>query len=193
VLLIKKKKGFELINYVGTTIDDEKIYSLSEEYGIDESGMIVKIDNERDTFVFTKFYADIKIKENTTLDEIRSKIVDLRKAQIDGYLLNLFDFTIDGEEYIQLLRGSSEEEIILEKIKSLPLQHQFFARNKDVIAFLYLSGNSVVIKKDNHLKFHKDNNEEGNKKLMALLKSVSCQFDRYEDYNSLKKSGDLNF
>lgn len=178
---------------IGTTEKDEKIYSLNETYGVDESGMIIEVDHKKDTFIFTKYYINMDIKRNSPIEQMRKKIVNLKKAQIDGYTLNLFDFEMDGVPYIQLIKGSSEEDELLEKIRELPLEHQFFSRNQEAIVFIHIDGNSGIIKKDHRPKFHKNNSEEGNKKLIAILKSISCQFEVYEDLEELKQKGELNF
>ena len=186
------KKG-NTMKCIGRTEKDEKIYSLNDMYGVDESGMIIEVDHKRDTFVFTKYYIDMDIKRNSSIEKMRERIVDLRKAQIDGYTLNLFDFEMDGVPYIQLIKGSPEEDQLSEKIRELPLKHQFFSRNSEAIVFIHIDGNSAIIKKDHRPKFHKDNEEEGNKKLIAILKSISCQFEVYEDLEELKQKGELNF
>ncbi len=178
---------------LGVTENNERIYQLSASYGVDESGMIVEINSENDTFIFSQYYIDMDIKRNSPIEKMRERIVDLRKAQIDGYTLNLFDFEMDGVPYIQLIKGSPEEDQLSEKIRELPLKHQFFSRNSEAIVFIHIDGNSAIIKKDHRPKFHKDNEEEGNKKLIAILKSISCQFEVYADLEALKQKGELNF
>jgi hypothetical protein len=165
---------------LGVTENNERIYELSASYGVDESGMIVEIDNGNDTFIFTKYYVDMSIKRNSPIDE---------------YVLNLFDFTIDGIPYIQMINGSPEEgnSDLAEKIRKLPLKHQFFSRNPEAIVFIHIDGNSAIIKKDHRPKFHKDNSEDGNKKLISILKSISCQFGIYEDFEDLKRRKELDF
>lgn len=178
-----------MIKCIKTTKQNEEIFGLNKTYAIDASGMIIKIDNDKDTFEFTSFYSDTPISEKTTLKDIRNSIVDLKDTIIDGYSLNLIDFELDSIPYIQLIKGSSDEKEVLETIKKIPLKHQFFARNEDTVVFIHHAGDSVIIKKDNKAKFHKDNSESGNKKLTAILKSVSCQFQNYEDFSSLKARG----
>lgn len=178
-----------MIKCIGTSKKSEKIFGINKKYAIDASGMILKIDNENDTFEFTRFYSDTPISEITKLKDIRNSIVDLKNTIIDGYSLNLVDTELDSVPYIQLLKGSSDEKELLERIKQLPLQHQFFARNKEAVVFIHLAGDSVIIREDNKAKFHKENSELGNKKLTAILKSVSCQFEKYEDFSRLKISG----
>ena len=178
---------------LGITENNERIYQLSASYGVDESGMVIEVDKKKDTFVFTKYYIDMDIKRNSPIEKMRERIVDLRKAQIDGYTLNLFDFELNGTHYIQLIKGSPEEDQLSEKIRELPLKHQFFSRNTEAIVFIHIDGNTAIIKKDHRPKFHKDNDEEGNKKLIAILKSISCQFEVYEDLEELKQKGELNF
>lgn len=181
---------------LGVTEKNERIYQLGDSsYGIDESGMIVEIDNGNDTFIFTKYYVDMSIKRNSPIEEIREKIVDLRKVKIDEYVLNLFDFTLDGIPYIQMINGSPEEgnSDLAERIRKLPLKHQFFSRNPEAIVFIHIDGNSAIIKKDHRPKFHKDNSESGNRKLTSILKSISCQFGIYEDFEDLKRRKELDF
>jgi hypothetical protein len=179
---------------IGTNKQGEKIFSMYKKYAIDASGMILKIDNENDTFEFTRFYSDTPINEKTKHKDIRNSIVNLESVAIDGYSLNLVDFELDSVPYLLLIKGSSDEIELLEKIKKLPSKHQFFARNVEVAVFIHCDGNSAIIKKDHLAKFHKDNSEIGNKKLTAILKSVACQFDeKYEDFLKLKSTGQLDF
>lgn len=183
-----------MMEYIGVTKKNEKVYSLNKEYGVDESGMVIKIDNEKDSFIFTKYYIDMEIKRDSSIEEMRKRIVDLRKVSIDGYSLNLFDFELDGVPYIQMIKDSTEEEELTEEIKQLPLKNQFFAKNREAIVFIHIGDSSAIIKKDHRPKFHKDNDEEGNKKLIAILKSISCQFgEKYENFEELKSSGQLDF
>ncbi|MFA9240005.1 MAG: hypothetical protein ACEQSQ_08995 [Candidatus Paceibacteria bacterium] len=183
-----------MMRSIGITEKNEKVYSLSKEFGVDESGMIIKIDNEKDSFIFTKYYIDMEIEKDSSIEEMRSKVIDLRKVSIDGYILNLFDFELDGVPYIQMIKGSSEESELAERISQLPLKNQFFAKNSEAIVFIHIGDSSAIIKKDHRPKFHKDNKEEENKKLIAILKSISCQFgDKYENFEELKSSGQLDF
>ena len=68
---------------LGITKKNERVYQLSNKYGVEESGMVVEINNENDTFVFTKYYIDMDIQRNSSIEEMRNKIVDLRKVKID--------------------------------------------------------------------------------------------------------------
>lgn len=180
---------------LGITKKNERVYQLSNKYGVEESGMVVEINNENDTFVFTKYYIDMDIQRNSSIEEMRNKIVDLRKVKIDNYTLNLLDFSLDEVPYIQWIKGvpEDEENEVLKRVKQIPLKHQFFAKNQEAIVFIYLDGNSAIIKKNYKFKFQKDNDEEGNKKLVSILKSISCQFEVYEDIEELKKKGEINF
>ena len=183
-----------MLAHIGVTKKNEKVYSLSKEFGVDESGMIIKIDNEKDSFIFTKYYIDMEIKKDSSIEEMRSKVIDLRKVSIDGYVLNLFEFELDGIPYIQIINGAPEEEEITKRLKQIPFKNQFFAKNLDAIVFIHIGNSSAIIKKDLRPKFHEDNEEEENKKLVAILKSISCQFgEKYENFEELKSSGQLDF
>jgi hypothetical protein len=183
-----------MLEYIGVTNKNEKVYSLSKEFGVDESGMIIKIDNDKDSFIFTKYYIDMEIKKDSSIEEMRSKVLDLRKVSIDGYVLNLFEFELDGVPYIQVIKGSPEEDELIDRVKELPLKNQFFAKNQEAIVFIHIGNSSAIIKKDLRPKFHQDNEEEENKKLIAILKSISCQFgDKYENFEELKSRGQLDF
>ena len=175
-----------MLKIIGKTEENKRVYGLTKEYGVDESGMLLKIDKNSNSFIFTDFFIDTEITENTEIDVIKSKVLNLRRVNIDGHILNLFDFKLDNTPYIQLIKGSEDEDEVMQRVLKLPLKHQFFARNQEAKVFIHYEGNSAIINLNNKAKFHKDNTEEANKKLTAILKSISCQFENYENFLELE-------
>lgn len=181
------------LKYLGVNENQDSIYGINENLAIDDSGMILEIDSNYDSFSYTRFYTPIDINKDTKKEDIKKSIVDLSYVRIDGYLIDMINKTLNEKEYV-LIESTllKDKKYTFSKIPGLSMKY-YTDIFPDAKLVLSLNKSVVYINKELKAVFLDTNTNKENKKLKALLKAVSAEFESFLNFDMIKTRKILNF
>ena len=147
-----------MLEKIGETLDNMDIFELSDTVAVDEDGIIYKIDKDE---LCDSIYCVADFENRTSIDDIKSHIINPYRLIVDGHRVDIVANKIDGASFNYL----DDEESDFVKIT--------------------FKGNEIKLFDDGEVE-EKITNKDFKSHIQAIEKAYHDDVDEYEDFNCLK-------
>ncbi len=147
-----------MLEKIGETLDNMDVFELSDTIAVDEDGIIYKINNDE---LCDSIYCVADFENRTSVDDIKSHIVNTYKLIVGKHRIDIVANKIDGEKFKYI--DEDENEFVQIEFKENSIK-------------LFDSGEV----EENITK------EEFKTHILAIEKAYHYDVDEFEDFFSLK-------
>lgn len=147
-----------MLDKIGETEDNMDIFALSEFIGVDEDGIIYKINKDE---LYDSIYCVANFEDRTSADDIKSHIINPFKLIVNKHKIDIVNNKIDGEAYKYVDEDSNDFVLIEFKENELKLN-------------------------DDGTSSYKIQNEEFKNHIEAIEKAYDSEVDAFEDFFNLR-------
>ncbi|MGB6328749.1 MAG: hypothetical protein WBF48_07455 [Halarcobacter sp.] len=147
-----------MLEKIGETLDNMDVFELSDTIAVDEDGIIYKINNDE---LCDSIYCVADFENRTSVDDIKSHIVNTYKLIVGKHRIDIVANKIDGEKF------------------------KYIDEDENEFVQIEFKGNSIKLFDSGEVE-ENITNEEFKTHILAIEKAYHYDVDEYEDFFSLK-------
>jgi len=147
-----------MLEKIGETLDNMDVFELSDTIAVDEDGIIYKINNDE---LCDSIYCVADFENRTSVDDIKSHIVNTYKLIVGKHRIDIVANKIDGEKF------------------------KYIDEDENEFVQIEFKGNSIKLFDSGEVE-ENITNEEFKTHILAIEKAYHYDVDEFEDFFSLK-------